>query len=439
MAVNLARGTRDHLPEQMLARQEVMDKVRAVFKRFGFEPLETPAFERIETLTGKYGDEGEKLMFRILKRGKGAETGQCDQALRYDLTVPLARVLAMNPALRMPFKRYQMQPVWRADRPQRGRFREFYQCDVDIAGSTSPLADAECLAVASTALTELGFDNYIIRLNDRRILAGMVRAIGAEDRETGVLVAVDKLDKIGRDGVQGELDKLNVSAEDSAKLWEILDVPRGHEDTLDQLAPHLDEAAQAGIDTLRQVLQYAQELGVPRDRVQVDPTLARGLDYYTGPVFEAEVTNPKIGSIAGGGRYDGLVGMFAKNPIPAVGISLGLERLITVMQELDMLSADRTTAQVFVTVYDESTQPASLRLATELRNRGIATDLYLGSSRLKAQFKYANARGYPFLVILGPSEIEADQVIFKNMATGEQTLLSLSALPESLPFLSARK
>ena len=230
MAVHLAKGTRDMLPQQMRNRLVVIDTVRRVFQRFGFEPLDTPAIERIETLAGKYGDEGSKLIYRILKRGAGGQRGEVDLALRYDLTVPLARVVAMNPDLRLPFKRYQMAPVWRADRPARGRFREFWQCDGDIAGSTSPLADAECLAVANAALSELGFSGYVIRLNDRRILRAMARAVGAGDQETGMLVAVDKLDKIGRDGVSNELTALGMSDEAIASLWQILDAPRTRRD-----------------------------------------------------------------------------------------------------------------------------------------------------------------------------------------------------------------
>lgn len=420
MAVHLAKGARDFLPGAMTNRLAVMDRLRAVFERFGFEPLGTPAFERIETLTGKYGDEGEKLMFRILKRGEGGERGECDMALRYDLTVPLARVLAMNPGLRMPFKRYQMAPVWRADRPQRGRFREFYQCDVDIAGTESPVADAECLAVVAAALGTLGFDNYKIRVNDRRILRSMARAVGALDNETALLVAVDKLDKIGRGGVSAELEGAGLTAEGIAKLWVILDTPAGHGDTLDQLAPHLDEEGGVGIEVLREVMALAFAMGVPPERLVIDPTLARGLDYYTGPVFETEVLEPKIGSISGGGRYDGLVGMFSGKPIPAVGVSLGLERLITVMEELGRLPTSPTTARVLVTVFDLERRPYAVKIATDLRAAGVPTDLFLDDRKMRAQFKYANARGYPWIAVAGPDEASAGHVTLKLLATGEQ-------------------
>lgn len=429
MAVHLAKGARDFLPATMRRRKEVISRIEKVFERFGFEPLGTPAFERIETLTGKYGDEGDKLMFRILKRGRGADTGKADMALRYDLTVPLARVLAMNAGMRMPFKRYQIAPVWRADRPQRGRFREFYQCDADIAGTTSPMADAECLAVAATALGELGFDNFVVRLNDRRILRSMVQMIGEESREVGVLVAVDKLDKIGREGVTNELRKMELSDESIERLWAILDIPRGHHDTLDALQPLLNEEGAAGIAVLHEVLDLALAMGVPAERIVVDPTLARGLDYYTGPVFEAEVLEPHIGSVAGGGRYDGLVGMFSGRDVPAVGVSLGLERLITVMEELGMLGAESASATAIVTVYSADTRSHSVAAARYLREAGVNTELILHTYKLKNQLKYANARGIPYGIFLGPTEIEAGTITIRDFQSGEQSTIVLSDAP----------
>ncbi len=424
MSVFLPKGTRDFLPDQMRNRQQVIDRVRAVFARFGFEPLETPAFERIETLMGKYGDEGDQLIYKILKRGEGGERGESDLALRYDLTVPLARVVAMNRDLRMPFKRCQIQPVWRADRPQKGRFREFWQCDVDIVGTSSPVADAECLAVVVASLAALGFTEYTIRLNDRRILTSLAAAAGAADRELDVLVAIDKLDKIGRDGVTAELRGKGLTEEGIARLWESLAVPDDQQGALDALAGKLDARGQEGVATLRRVLEAASGLGVPLERIRVDPTLARGLGYYTGPVFETEVIEPKVGSISGGGRYDGLVGMFSGQDIPAVGVSLGLERIIAVMEEKGMLPQTATTARALVTVFDDATAGASQRFATQLREAGVPTDLYLGDGKLKAQFKYAHARGYPWLAVIGPDEAAAGTVSLKNLDSGEQATLS---------------
>lgn len=433
MSVFLAKGTRDFLPDQMRTRLAVIDRLRQVFARYGFEPLETPAFERIETLMGKYGDEGDKLIYKILKRGKGGERGECDLALRYDLTVPLARVMAMNADLRLPFKRYQVAPVWRADRPQRGRFREFWQCDVDIVGTESVLADAECVAVLADCLTALQLDPWTIRINDRRILTSLAATAGAENRELSVLIALDKLDKIGRDGVSAELRGLGLGDAGITSLWDSLDVPEDNAGALDALDGKLDSRGRAGVATLRAVLAAAVAMGAPADNLKVDPTLARGLDYYTGPVFEA-VTEPDIGSIAGGGRYDRLIGMFSGRDVPAVGVALGLERLVTVMEERGLLGSAGTTAPVLVTVFADDTRDASVRIATALRREGIATDLYLGDARLRSQFKYANARGYRWLVVVGPDEAAENRLSLKNLSTGAQSTLTL---PEAVKALRA--
>lgn len=417
MAVHLAKGARDFLPDAMRNRQVVMAKVRAVFERFGFDPLETPAFERLETLTGKYGDEGEKLMFKILARGEDGKEGKADLALRYDLTVPLARVVAMHPELKVPFKRWQMAPVWRADRPQRGRFREFWQCDADIIGAEAPLADAECLAVCAAALTELGFDRFRIRLNDRRILRAIARAAGAHDREGALLVIVDKLDKIGRDGVTTQLRELGLDDDGLARLWSILDVPPGHHDTLDALAPQLDDDGQAGVATLREVLDCALALGVPADKLVVDPTLARGLDYYTGPVYEAGLLDLPIGSVSGGGRYDGLIGMFSGRSIPAVGVSLGIERLITVMEEQGKLPPVTAPADVLVAIPSADSRIHALKLAARLRADGLRVETYLRVRKLGDQLKYANERGFAWVAI---AEGASGEVSLKDMVSGEQ-------------------
>jgi histidyl-tRNA synthetase len=437
--VFLAKGTRDFLPAQMHRRLAVIDRVRAVFTQFGFEPLETPAFERIETLTGKYGEEGQQLIFKILKRGEGGETGGCDQALRYDLTVPLARVVAMNPDLRLPFKRWQIAPVWRADRPAKGRFREFYQCDADIVGAEGPLADAECLAVAAAALTALGFPAYTIRLNDRRVLRAMAAAVGAEDREGPLLVAIDKLDKIGVEGVSAELAARGFDAAQIALVWAILAPQPDNAAALAaltaQLQPRLGDRwpeAEAGIRAIAEVAALAEDLGVPPGRVRIDPTLARGLDYYTGPVFEAVVEEPKVGSFAGGGRYDGLIGMFSGRRIPAVGISLGLERVLAVLDERDRDAPPPTAAQAIVLVWDAARRGAAIAAARSLREAGITADLFLGDAAFKNQLKYANGRGYPFAVLVGPSEAERGLVAVKDLRSGEQVVLTLDQAAEHL-------
>ena len=424
MSVHLAKGTRDHLPEKMNQRLHVIAILREVFERYGFEPLETPAFERIETLMGKYGDEGEQLIFKILKRGEGGKRGEVDQALRYDLTVPLARVIAMNPGLKMPFKRYQIQPVWRADRPQRGRYREFVQCDVDTLGCTSMLADAECVAVLHDCLQALGFPSFTIRVNHRALLKACVDHAGLSEMESSVLVAVDKLDKIGREGVDAELRQRGVSDESIETLWQLFSV-RGP-GALDHLEALLGPVSEGPVNELREMLDGAAEMGVVLDRLVVDPTLARGLGYYTGPVFEAEVNEPKIGSISGGGRYDGLVGIFSKRQVPAVGLSLGLDRLVVVMEELGLFPDLRSAARVLVTVYSEEMRPYSIRAASSIRSAGIPTQLVLDrAGKIGKQFKTADQAGIPWVLVIGPDDLAAGTVSLKHLPTGNQENVSL--------------
>jgi len=426
MAVHLAKGTRDFLPAQMNNRLKVIDTVRGVFQRFGFEPLETPAVERIETLTGKYGDEGEHLIFRILKRGEGGKRGETDMGLRYDLTVPLARVVAMNQALPMPFKRYQIQPVWRAERPQRGRFREFYQCDVDTVGCESMVADAECVAVVDAALSELGFKDFTVRVNHRQILRAITEAIGEGERETMVLVAVDKLDKIGEAGVTKELLAKGVSQESVDQLWDILSVGDGWQ-ALDALAEKLGEAGQVGISELRELRSFAESMGANPARVTFDPTLARGLSYYTGPVFETVINEGNVGSVSGGGRYDGLVGMFSGRQVPAVGVSLGLERIIVVMEEAGMLVSSASNTEVLVTVFSEETRGASLEAVGALRAAGVPAQVYLlKPGKLGKQFKHATKLGCRWAVTIGPDEAAEGKVQLKDLSDRSQETLSLA-------------
>ena len=414
--VFLPKGTRDLMPGTMNRRLMVIDTVREVFSRYGFEPLETPAFERIETLTGKYGDDGAKLMFRILKRGEGGTKGQVDLALRYDLTVPLARVMAMNPGIPLPFKRSQIQPVWRADRPQKGRYREFYQCDVDTIGTESPIADAECIAVVHDSLTALGLTDFTIRVNHRKLLAALALAIGAEDQETSMLQALDKLDKIGRPGVEKELIERGFSNQQVSSLWTYLDgapIPGASE----------SEAH------LKTILGLALDLGVDPDRVKLDRTLARGLDYYTGPVFETVLNGDYSGSISGGGRYDGLISMFSgKDDVPAVGVSLGIERIFMLMEEMGLMPAASTSTQVWATVFSEDTRTATLEAASLLRQAGVRVQVSTRVGKLGRQLKDAHNRGVPFALVCGPDEAASGTVVLKNLTTGEQ----ISGAPEQV-------
>jgi histidyl-tRNA synthetase len=436
---------RDFLPADVRRREYVMRVIREVYERYGFEPLETPAVENIETLTGKYGEEGNQLIFKILKRGEHEKTGEADLALRYDLTVPLARVVAEY-GERLPkfFKRYQMQPVWRADRPARGRFREFYQCDVDAIGSRSMIVEAELCAAACDALNGLGFTNFTIRLNHRQALAGVLDRAGvAADKHADALTALDKLDKIGAEGVAKELPARGVSAGAGVMLLRFFEGVAGLESATDavdvggaeeqrgafnaavlgrlvEFVGDHEEGAR-GVDELRQILQFAEAAGVGW-RIKIDPSLARGLSYYTGAIMEIGVPD-LAGSLGGGGRYDNLVGMFSKQSIPACGFSLGLERIIVVMTEREMFPPGlaRAAADVLVTIWDEASAADSLALARELRASGLRVDVYPErGDKLGKQLKYAAALGAPFVAVVGAEERERGEVSIKNMASGEQ-------------------
>ena len=440
---------RDFLPADVRRREYVMRRIREVYERYGFEPLETPAVENIETLTGKYGEEGNQLIFKILKRGEHEKTGEADLALRYDLTVPLARVVAEY-GERLPkfFKRYQMQPVWRADRPARGRFREFYQCDVDWTGTRSMIVEAELCAAACDALKELGFTNFTIRLNHRQVLAGVLDRAGvAAEKHADALTALDKLDRVGAEGVAKELLARGVSGEAGVMLLRFFEGVAGLEQATDAVDVGSAEAQREGfntavlgrlvefvgdneqgargVDELRQILQFAEASGVG-SRIRVDPSLARGLSYYTGAIMEINV--PALaGSLGGGGRYDDLVGMFSKQSIPACGFSLGLERIIVVMTEREMFPPDlaRASVDVLVTVWDEASAADSLALARELRASNLRVDVYPErGDKLGKQFKYAAALGVPFVVVVGADERARGEVAIKDMASGEQRAVS---------------
>lgn len=419
MSVHLAKGMRDILPAELRKRRFIIERIQRVFESFGFEPLQTPAVERIETLMGKYGDEGNKLIFRILARGKAGEQGKADSALRYDLTVPLARVVAMNPQLPLPFKRYQIQPVWRADRPQRGRFREFYQCDVDVVGTKNALAEAECVAIVHQALVDLGFTAFKVRLNDRRILRAMVSEIDSLDREVDILVAIDKLDKIGEEGVRSNLLEQGFSVDQVDRLFDMLNTGN---------IPNVE----AEVANLESIQQMAHAMGVSPDRVEIDYTLARGLDYYTGPVFETVLTDDNIGSVSGGGRYDGLIGMFGKQQVPAVGVSLGLERLITIMEERQMLSDTAGKADIWVTVFDADHQVHSLQIAQELREAGYRTLVSMKSGKLGKQFKKAHNSGVRWVIVCGPDDVENNTVQLKDLHNSVQDSVSRGELVTKL-------
>ncbi len=424
-----ARGMRDFLPEDVRRRQHVIDIVRRTYERYGFEPLETPSMENIETLTGKYGEEGNKLIFKVLRRGEHEASGETDLALRYDLTVPLARVVAEHRA-KLPkfFKRYQIQPVWRADRPARGRFREFYQCDVDSIGSTSPVVEVEMLAAVSEVLQSLGFTDFDIQLNHRELLTAMLNAAGVPvDRHTDALVAIDKLDKIGRDGVRAELIARGIEETAAATCL------RAFEDkpTFDSLVSR-EERGRKAAENIAAITTLA-EATPAKGHITFTPRLARGLSYYTGAIMEISVPD-LAGSLGGGGRYDGLIGMFSGENIPACGFSLGLERILVVMTERQMFPPDVQTSgpDVLVTIFSPESAPESLQLAGELRAAGFRVEMYPEADKLGKQFKYASARNAAFVVILGGDEIARGEVTIKNMKTGVQTSAPRASVADGL-------
>jgi histidyl-tRNA synthetase len=418
-------GTRDFLPADVRRREYVIGVVRQVYERYGFEPLETPAFENIETLLGKYGEEGNKLIFKILRRGEHESSGEADLALRYDLTVPLARVVAQyQNELPRFFKRYQIQPVWRADRPARGRFREFYQCDLDTIGTTSPLVEAEQMSAVSEILTSLGFQDFVIRINHRAILSLLLtKATLPPSQHADALVVLDKLDKVGRDGVSKELADRGVSdvGRDSLLKW----IGGGvRADWLDWLERELDAAEHPAFLNLRQILEVCRRTPAA-ERLRFDPSLARGLSYYTGAIMEIVVPD-LAGSLGGGGRYDNLVGMFLGRDLPACGFSLGLERILVVMGERQMFpeSVVRGGVDVMVTIWSHETREESLALASELRQAGLRADVYPEADKIGKQFKYASARSVPFVAILGDDERARVEVAMKDLRSGDQSAVA---------------
>jgi histidyl-tRNA synthetase len=426
-----ARGMRDFLPEDVRRREYVIGIVKRVYERYGFEPLETPAVENLETLLGKYGEEGNQLIYKILKRGEHEASGQADLALRYDLTVPLARVIAHHQS-KLPrlFKRYQIQPVWRADRPARGRFREFYQCDVDALGSTSPVVEAELCAALSEALVELGFRDFTIRLNHRQFLTAMLSGASIpDDLQGSAMVAIDKLDKIGVDGVKGEFVSRGIPAAAADGLLKTFQ-------TIQQRGGRIDARVLDDFDALATHPSFQNMVAIAglttgtaaEGRMSLDPSLARGLSYYTGAIMEIQVPD-LAGSLAGGGRYDNLVGMFLGQSIPACGFSLGLERILVVMGERGMFPASlaSTPADVMVAVFDSTDAPQALAVAARLRAAGLRVLVYPDADKIGKQIKYADSRGIPFVAILGGVEIAAGTVTVKHLAGNTQSTYDQAA------------
>lgn len=461
MKPSLVKGTRDFGPEQMRKRHFIFDIIRTTFRQFGFQPLETPAMENLTTLTGKYGDEGDQLLFKILNSGEFAATlteadlqtarqpggskklipQLAEKGLRYDLTVPFARYVVMNRNnIALPFKRYQMQPVWRADRPQRGRYREFYQCDADVVGTDSLLCEAEIILMIHDVFQNLGIQSFTLKLNNRKVLAGIAEAIGVPGQEATLSVAIDKLDKIGQEKVIDELRERGFSDSALTRLEPLFANEPGRDSAaaLDWLRSWLStsETAQTGLNELEQTLTLVQQYGLSGDalQVEIDPTLARGLSYYTGAIFEVKANNPdgvpvSIGSVSGGGRYDNLTGAFGMPGLSGVGISFGVDRIYDVMEELNLFPAGAgQVTQVLLVPFDEAARAVALPLLRQLRQADVAAELYPDLAKVKKMLDYANAKAIPFVVLIGSDEVQTGMLSVKNMITGEQQKLSPEAV-----------
>ncbi len=444
--VKLPKGTRDFQPDQMIKREYILDIIRSTFKNYGFLPIETPAMEDLATLTGKYGEEGDRLIFKILNNGdylskvsdqhlhskdsSKALAQLSKRALRYDLTVPFARFVVMNQnELSFPFKRYQIQPVWRADRPQKGRYQEFYQCDVDVVGSKSLVFEAELVQIYHQVFDQLSID-VDLRINHRKILTGIAEHLGISDRIEKFTSIIDKLDKIGQDKVVDELVKeFELSEEKSNLVHQILNI-----DNLDELRSLID-SSNSNIDTGINELNYVYELleksgsKVPR----FDVTLARGLNYYTGCIFEVNANNVQMGSIGGGGRYDNLTEIFGMSNMSGVGVSFGLERIYDVMVELNLFpSSISSNKDMLVIPLNEAAQKEGFKLVSDFRKQGLSIDLYPDVVKMKKSMKYANSTGASYVVIIGEEELESNQFVVKNMSTGEQQNLDRKELIDLL-------
>ena len=453
---SLAKGTRDFSPAEMEKRNHIFNTVKSVFIKYGYREIQTPSFENLQTLTGKYGDEGDKLIFKILNSGdylakaparmleERASTQLIphitERALRYDLTVPFARYVVMHQhELTLPFKRFQIQPVWRADRPQRGRYREFYQCDVDVVGSDSLLNEAEFVLIYHEALTKLGLRDFSIKLNNRKLLAGIAEILGKPALIVDMTVAIDKLDKIGLEGVNRELLARGFTTDDLEKLQPIIQLQGTTNEKIEQLKEILQASAigLAGIDELETVLGYVEKLSGDMTMlnrfVELDITLARGLNYYTGCIFEVKTNEATMGSIGGGGRYDDLTGMFGLKGITGVGVSFGADRIYDVLEELGLFpeSAEQST-RVLISNFDKLAELYALPLLRKLREAGIASELYPSPAKLKKQLTYADNKKIPYVVLVGEEEIAAGLFSLKDMQTGEQRKLGQTEILDYL-------
>ena len=443
---SIPKGTRDFGPEEMAKRNYIFNTIKDVYALYGFQQIETPAMETLQTLMGKYGEEGDKLLFKILNSGDYLSkvsdeelyernslhlaASLCEKGLRYDLTVPFARYVVMHrDELQLPFKRYQIQSVWRADRPQKGRYREFYQCDADIVGSDSLLNEIELMQIVDTVFTQFGI-KVQIKINNRKILAGIAEIIGEPDKIVDITVAIDKLDKIGLDHVNAELKANGISDEAIEKLQPIISLEGSNEAKLNVIAGVLQgsETGLKGIEEIKFILDTLQSTGL-NNEIQLDLTLARGLNYYTGAIFEVKALDTSIGSITGGGRYDNLTGIFGMPGLSGVGISFGADRIYDVLNTLNLYPKEATNAtQVLFINFGERETTYCLPFVSQLRKAGIRTELFPDKAKMKKQMGYANAKHIPFVVLAGENEMNEGKLTLKDMQTGEQTLVTIEEL-----------
>ncbi|MCD6482961.1 MAG: histidine--tRNA ligase, partial [Candidatus Aenigmarchaeota archaeon] len=422
-------GTRDFLPEDMILREKIIEKIKSVFRLYGFDPIETPVFEKLEILEGKYGEE-ERLIYKFEDLG-GRKLG-----LRYDLTVPLARIISRFPGIPKPFKRYHISRVWRFDRPQKGRYREFWQCDVDIVGSKEIIADAEVIRVAYVALKKIGMDNFFFRVNNRKILTAFAKSLGLdESKSVEMFRSVDKLDKIGKNGVKKELFKKGFDENTIGQVMEFISIEGSNEEKIEKIRKMLSGYSEAidGLNELQQLIKYAEYFGVESKLIVFDTSLVRGLDYYTGNVFE--IWSKEFSrAIGGGGRYDKLIGMFSSQDIPAVGISLGIDPIIDLMKDNNLIDTEKTYAKVFVafTDFDDKIVKYGLKIAEELRNDGIPTKVNLTKRRISKQLEYADKLNIPFVLIIGNNEVENSTVQLKLMKERKQITLNKNEITDKI-------
>ncbi len=453
----LPKGTRDFGPAVMAKRQFILENIKKVFQKFGFQPLETPAIENLSTLTGKYGEEGDQLLFKILNSGdflkeadaqkletrnsKSLTSDISEKGLRYDLTVPFARYVVMNRhEIAFPFKRYQVQPVWRADRPQKGRYREFYQCDADVVGTNSLVCEAEIILMIKEVMSNLGVKDFTIKINHRSVLNGIAEVIGAPiavgGKEADLFVAIDKLDKIGEEKVREELLAKGFVNDKLDTLFTILKKSGSNADKLNFLTGQLAKstAGQKGVNDLNEVFDLLKNFESNNQHVELDIALARGLSYYTGCIFEVKINNVGIGSISGGGRYDNLTASFGdKENLSGVGFSFGVDRLYDAMEELSLFPKEtQVSSQVIICHFDEGTMKFGLKALTAFRKAGIASEIYPDQSKLKKQLDYANKKLIPFTVVIGPDEMNSGALSFKNMESGEQEKLTFEQIIQKL-------